>query len=194
MRLFLISLLSLFFLSGCGTSTPSVTQEDYDLLYEKVNAGFKTTDDKARKAASIHGRLSPSQVRSQVREGLKDPSAAMFKSIKRKGLVTLQREPWWLSNFSRDNYERLQAFFDPTERGGATRSLVGDLWEVVVNGKNGYGAYTGYKTKYYLHVMATTSALNGTLILPKGYSDIHEVGLSIYTTPFRDRNGVHFHD
>ena len=45
------------------------------------------------------------------------------------------------------------------------KGLVGELWSANLNGKNGYGAYTGYKTSYYLNTYAVKSGPLGFVIL-----------------------------
>ncbi|MDB4341362.1 hypothetical protein OAA12_04400 [Akkermansiaceae bacterium] len=177
--------LTLFHLASCG----GTTEEDlnnYRVYRQKTAAGLRTTDKKAKEAASIHGRLSSSQVTSRIREGLKDPKAGMFKNVRRIGLVTM------VSPINDDIYkhmgiarkmEYLKQFNNNLNRA----SDVGDLWEVTVNAKNGYGAYTGYKTQYYIHLMASTHPKVGTVISKKGRFRLIETLPSVYRPLFHDQ-------
>ena len=138
--------LTLFHLASCGPTQEELNKRK--VYRQKIEAGLRTTDEKAKEAAAIHGRLTPSQVTSRIRERLRDPKAAMFKNVKRIGLVTVVpcSSTFELLGFGSD---------------------VGDLWKVSVNGKNGYGAYTGYQTGYYLDRIAITDPSVGTYIFKK---------------------------
>ena len=140
--------------SCATTTTPTIDPAQA----ARARAAITITTKEAKEAAAKHSRLSSSHVRTKIRNGLKDPSAALFKTVKRQGLISFNPKLDFTGSYS-PTPERV------LKNGTYYKGLVGELWSANLNGKNSYGGYTGYKTSYYLNVYAVKSGPLGFIIL-----------------------------
>jgi hypothetical protein len=94
--------------------------------------------------------ISSGRMETHIRNELKDPDAAKIRNLSRVCFIAAE--------------QRIS-----TDR--PLSSYCGWLWQAEVNGKNGFGAYVGYKDEYYISTVAMKGQKTGfylrEMILPE---------------------------
>lgn len=131
----------MFLLASCGPTTEELQTRAIasQQRFEDYRKSYVFTTEEINRCKSQQG-FSSEKIETHIRNTLKDPEAAKIRNLKRVCFVAAEAKQG--SNES-------------------TGSFCGWVWAAEVNGKNGFGAYVGYKTEYLISAVGVKSPKTG---------------------------------
>lgn len=163
MRIILVGLtsLGLFTLCSCATGPTPEQVAEAGRFDQKIKANLKFTDAEVANAKRMNG-IPPSAVEETMRETCRDPESTKIRNLRRLGFGVFDRKA-----YSAETWKVL----DNPNNSESLHSMCGWLWTAEMNGKNGYGAYTGYQNVVFIDMTGVKRSTNGTplfQLVPKG--------------------------